>query len=89
MSREITPPQVFLERRSYRRRRMLDALRLLPLVGVGLFLMPMLWPAAPSEVGEPVSMSAAVLYVFFAWLALIVSGALLWLGLREPLDAAE
>jgi len=77
MSDRISP-SVFLERRSYRRRRMMDALRLLPLLGIILFLLPILWPTAPFGT---VQMSRAVIYVFSAWLALICASALLWRSL--------
>lgn len=88
MNDHITPP-VFLERRGYRRRRMLDALRLLPLAGIGLMMMPLLWPANRAEAGEPVSMSGAILYIFGAWLLLILVSGLLWYILREPTDRAD
>jgi hypothetical protein len=37
--------RLFLERRSYRRRRMMDAVRILPLLCTLLFLVvPLMWP---------------------------------------------
>lgn len=77
---------VFLERRSYRRRRMMDALRLLPIVGVLLWMLPVFWPGAKDAAGAPppVSMSGAVTYVFVVWGALILSGMALWWALAEP-----
>ncbi|MEO0937130.1 MAG: hypothetical protein AAFY38_03155 [Pseudomonadota bacterium] len=88
MNDQITPP-VFLERRGYRRRRMLDALRILPLAGSGLMLMPLLWPANWTEAGGPVSMSGAILYIFGVWLLLIAVSAVLWYLLREPPEPRE
>lgn len=67
---------VFLERESYRRRRLMDAARLLPIFGVLLFLLPLLWPEpAPSEAGADtgVAMSGAIIYVFSVWIGLIVA----------------
>ena len=81
---EQGPPPVFLERRSYRRRRMMDALRLLPVVGVLLWLLPMFWPTASDgpEAPAPLAMSDAIVYVFCVWVALISGGAALWWALR-------
>ena len=61
---------VFLEKRSYRRRRLLDAQRALPVIGAWLFLLPVIWPGR-DEVDAP-SMSAALSYVFGVWVALIL-----------------
>ncbi|WP_299657370.1 hypothetical protein [uncultured Tateyamaria sp.] len=77
---------LFLERRSYRRRRMMDALRLLPVVGVLLWILPVFWPSANDAAGAPppVAMSGAVTYVFVVWAGLILSGMGLWLALADP-----
>lgn len=70
---------VFLERQSYRRRRLMDALRLLPVLGVMLWMFPLFWPPAPEPgTAEPVPMSTAVLYVFAVWLLLIAAAFALW-----------
>ncbi len=69
-------PPVFLERQSYRRRRLLDAARLLPILGCALFAVPLLWPRGPADDAAPVSASAASLYVFSVWAGLIVLAAL-------------
>jgi formate hydrogenlyase subunit 4 len=74
-----TPP-VFLQRQSYRRRRAMDALRLLPVLGMLLFAVPMLWPEA--EEGT-VPTSVALVYIFSAWGALIVIAALFSAFLRR------
>ncbi|MEX0340213.1 MAG: hypothetical protein AB3N11_14380 [Arenibacterium sp.] len=64
---------LFLERSSYRRRRLRDAARLLPILGVFLFFLPLLWPEQTSEAGgAPPAMSSAITYVFGAWAALIL-----------------
>ena len=74
-------PWVFLERRSYRRRRLLDAARVLPLLGAALFMVPLLWPrpdpAAAPGAPDPLPMSTAVIYVFGVWAGLIVLGAVI------------
>ncbi|KAA0920273.1 hypothetical protein FLO80_03925 [Aquicoccus porphyridii] len=64
---------VFLERSTYRRRRLVDAMRLLPLLGVGLWAVPLLWNARARET----PMSHAVLYVFGVWLLLVVAAGIM------------
>ncbi|MEM1073616.1 MAG: hypothetical protein AAGI36_04150 [Pseudomonadota bacterium] len=68
---------VFLERGSYRRRRMIDALRLIVMFGVCLWMIPVLWPSGPSEGAEGVVLSRALFYVFGVWIVLIVVSAVL------------
>lgn len=86
MGKEQSPP-VFLERRSYRQRRLMDALRLLPLVGMLMWMVPVLWPVAEMSVDSdgvaPIKMSQAITYVFFVWLALILATAGLWSRLND------
>ena len=72
------PPSVFLERRSYRRRRMMDALRLLPILGGMLFMLPLFWPNADGTGADAVPMSTAVIYVFVVWMLLILGSFALW-----------
>lgn len=77
-------PPVFVERAAYRRRRVMDAARMLPLLGVALFILPLLWvrPGDPEEMGGPVPMSTALLYVFGVWAGLIVLSFLFGLKSR-------
>lgn len=64
-------PPVFLERQSYRRRRAVDAARVLPLIGLLLWLVPLLW----AEEGDAaVRSSSAIIYLFGVW-GLLVLGA--------------
>ena len=77
MANDLKPP-VFLERRSYRQRRMMDAVRLLPLIGFILWLFPTLWAVPDETVQEVVPLSRAIIYVFGVWISLIVSGGVLW-----------
>jgi hypothetical protein len=55
---------LFLARRTYRRRRLMDAARLLPWVGGFLFALPLLWSAPRTASG--------LVYLFGAWVVLIV-----------------
>ena len=82
------PPSalVFLERRGYRQRRMMDAIRLLPLVGLLLWLLPTLWAANGSDGVEPVRMSQAIVYVFGVWVCLILCAGTLWRYLKDSDD---
>ncbi|MEL7133536.1 MAG: hypothetical protein AAGK77_14115 [Pseudomonadota bacterium] len=84
MSDQVPNPTLFLEKRSYRRRRMMDALRLLPIVGVLLWLFPVFWPSVHDGAAapDPVAMSGAVTYVFMVWGGLILAGLALWWALE-------
>ncbi|MEO9823179.1 MAG: hypothetical protein ABJF50_02035 [Paracoccaceae bacterium] len=56
---------IFLERESYRRRRLADAAKLSPVLGAVLFLMPVLWAGAGSTAG-------GLVYLFGAWALMIL-----------------
>ena len=60
---------MFLARGTYRRRRLVDAARVLPFAGMFLFLLPVLWGGVRTAWGG--------IYVFAAWAALIVASAVL------------
>lgn len=72
---------LFLARRSYRARRLRDAARLLPVVGMFLFLLPMLWAPAATEARDT---APDGIYLFLVWAGLIVIAALLAPGLADP-----
>jgi hypothetical protein len=72
------PAPLFLERETYRQRRMMDAARLLPLFGAALLLVPVFW-----NLGHPTS--AGAVYLFAVWLGLIVLTAALARRLAAPL----
>jgi hypothetical protein len=67
--------QVFLERRSYRLRRLADAARLLPVLGLTLFLLPVFWQ--PEVSGAPRLTAWDGVYLFAVWIALIVLSAII------------
>lgn len=70
MSRK--PPSLFVERETYRKRRMIDAARVLPIVGVALLLLPVLW-RSPEGLGLPTTYLMG--YIFGIWLILTVGAA--------------
>lgn len=65
---------LFLQRRPYRRRRKIDAARLLPVFGAFLLLLPMLWAPAGDEGRGTVNDG---LYLFLVWAGLIAVARLL------------
>jgi hypothetical protein len=79
MTRDAPGP-IFLERRTYRRRRMSDAARMLPLLGGGLFMLPLLWGGGDAE---PVRTSTVMFYLFPVWLGLAVIAVLISRHLRR------
>jgi hypothetical protein len=76
---------LFLARAPYRRRRLRDAARLLPVLGAFLLVLPLLW--APEA---QVSLSSGdVVYFFTVWLGLIGLAAAFAPGLRGGDGADE
>ncbi|EAQ07164.1 MULTISPECIES: hypothetical protein [Yoonia] len=79
-------PPVFLERASYRQRRLGDAAQFLPLLGAVLWFIPLLWatdgPEAPSK-------SSMLTYIFVIWLVLIGLAALLSRLLPDTDEASD
>jgi hypothetical protein len=69
------PVPVFVEKRTYRRRRMADAARMMPLLGIGLFLVPLLW-RGDGEV-EGARTVSVMLYIFLAWVFLAGAAAII------------
>lgn len=71
---------VFLERQSYRRRRVGDAARVIPVIGGVLVMLPLLWPR---DGEDTVSTVSAFLYVFGIWALMIGVAAVLAPFLRR------
>ena|SRR6056297_1631008 len=71
-----TPKPLFVARQSYRRRRLIDAARALPVLGALLFALPILWsrPSLPEE--ARVGLAERGLYIFAVWLLLVAAAAL-------------
>ena len=68
---------VFLERRSYRQRRLRDGARFLPVVAAFLFMVPLLFGLD----GSATTTSRAMLYIFGTWATLAGVAWVLSLGL--------
>lgn len=76
MRRPRTP--LFLARSAYRRRRLADAARLLPLVGCFLFVVPIFWQPAATPAPDT---APGGLYIFVVWALLILAAVLIALRL--------
>jgi hypothetical protein len=81
MKRPRTP--LFLARIPYRRRRLRDAARLLPVLGAFLMILPLLW--SPPGTGMRLT-SGDVVYFFLIWIVLVLAAAAFASGLagRDP-----
>lgn len=80
---------IFLERRSYRFRRLMDAVRLLPMLGLALWMVPLMWPLQEMSGSDAPGMSTgtALRYLFWVWVGLILLTWLLWRKTRGGQDA--
>ena len=77
---------LFLERGTYRRRRMMDAVKLIAFLGAGLWMVPVLWPHGDAGQSASVPMSRAVFFIFGIWVLLIILSAWLVRSLATPAD---
>lgn len=64
---------LFVPRELYRRRRLVDASRALPILGLMLWFLPLLWTIPD----EPMRASSVLVYLFVVWIALVVTVAAL------------
>ncbi len=72
---------LFLARASYRQRRLRDAALLVPVLGIILWIVPLLWSSAPD--GAP-SGRFAIVYIFGTWVLLIILTGFISGSLRRP-----
>ena len=77
MARRSSP--VFLERQSYRRRRTIDAARCIPVLGIVLVLLPLVW----GRDRQTPSTSSAIIYLFGVWTVLVVLALIVAWRLRQ------
>lgn len=75
---------LFLSRRFYRRRRLRDAARLLPVFGMFFLILPVLW-AEPDGTGRETAHDAV--YFFWLWIGLVIFAMIFAAGLSG--DPAE
>ena len=80
------PRKMFVERQTYRKRRMQDAARFLPVVGLVLIMLPLFWPRGPEE---GYAMSVVLEYVFAVWAALVAGAFTLSFYVRDEPSAEE
>ncbi|MGC1495090.1 MAG: hypothetical protein WA790_04725 [Sulfitobacter sp.] len=79
---------IFLERHGYRLRRMRDAVLFLPLLGLALWMVPLMWPAQGDT--NPMPLSTALQYIFGIWIFLVLSVWALWRRTRDlPSNALD
>jgi hypothetical protein len=71
----------FLDKRNYRRKRLIDAARLLPILGAALLVFPLPFLFLDSVSSDRAATMA--LYLFGVWLVLIIAAGLLVPYLRS------
>ena len=69
---------LFLKRGSYRKRRLRDGARMLPVLGLVVFFMPVLWAQSG---GAQEGTAGDGLYLFAVWFGLVLVAALMAPGL--------
>lgn len=81
----MKPPKTtpFLARDSYRMRRLMDAARFLPVLGLILLLLPLM--RLDQQADTPPTAAESV-YLFLVWFALVAVALLMSLGLRKTLE---
>ena len=77
-------PALFVQQRTYRRRRMADAARMLPILGGILFMVPLLWLG-----NGGMSTATVMVYLFVVWAALSGIAGLLSRRLGPEEDQPE
>jgi len=84
---------IFVQRRTYRRRRLADGARLLPLLGAVLFMVPLLWQAGGEtptgdvqELRDGNRTAWVMTYLFLVWLGLAVLSGVLSRYLRSDTE---
>lgn len=78
----MSPQRLFLEKRSYRMRRLLDLAKVLPIIGFLLWMVPLMW-SAPAEETATMGTGEALAYIFGVWAFLVLAALLLWFRTRD------
>lgn len=81
MASNQTSRSLYLERRVYQGRRLVDAAKLLPVIGVLLFVVPALLMGTPGGPDAGASTAMRLVYFFFIWACLIATCAVIARGL--------
>lgn len=74
---------VFHEKRTYRKRRLMDAAKVMPVLAIFLWCVPLIWPQSGDGA---VTSATALVYIFGAWTGLIILTWILSLALRHTMD---
>ncbi|MCA8882605.1 MAG: hypothetical protein KDA50_02440 [Rhodobacteraceae bacterium] len=69
------PSDLYLARQTYRRRRIRDGSRLLPVFGTFLFMLPLLWENGSD--GGAMTLAQKTIYLFLVWFLLAGAAAVL------------
>ena len=77
---------IFLERQTYRRRRLIDWIKFLPLLGVVLWMIPLLWG---TQGDDAVSTGSALIYIFLIWFLLVLASYVSARSLKTALDRRD
>jgi len=78
---------LFLEKALYRRRRMADALRALPVLSGALFMFPLFWRGGEAAASVPTV--RVMIYIFVAWVCIAGLSGLLSYLLGNDLSGLE
>ena len=78
---------VFVAKRTYQGRRLADAARLMPVLGIGLFSLPIMWKGATLADGSRTV--GVMLYLFLAWVFLAGATAVISKRLKSQDDQAQ
>lgn len=83
---EGKPEKLFLEQHSYRQRRLRDVARALPILGILLWLVPLLWQREGDAIATT---GAAAQYIFGVWLILIILTAIIAHRIRPETEDSK
>ncbi len=61
---------------------MMDAVRLLPLLGLALWMVPLMW-AVPDTAGASTPIASALRYIFGIWTLMVLAAFALWWRTRR------
>lgn len=81
-------PTVFLERQAYKRRRMRDLARGVPIIGAVLLGIPLLWTHGGPQI-DGATTSQALVYIFLVWMFLVGLAALVSRTVQSDVPPAD